>query len=169
MHYNGYSILPIQCADSHDATYSFWKLILKSFKKTLKAPICIPIILTSTNVLEDKHIDEKIPVWAIKQQSCKRKKSPCCKVSDDKTTISEPDLALTAKDNDVELPAIPEFMLAQNKEAYWKQMKQWMGGLICHFTVIRNGLLARWWPLNGSIHKLTPINLSAYTTLGTLL
>lgn len=71
----------------------------------------------STNRTDYRDIDDEIVVLAIQQQSRSEKQylTYCCQDSDDTTVIFESQLIMTAKADDVRLPSIADFVLAQGK------------------------------------------------------
>lgn len=50
---------------------------------------------------------------------------------------------MTAKADDVKLPTVVDLVIAQNKDAFWNQMKQIVGTPNCLYTFDKSGLHVR--------------------------
>lgn len=106
------------------------------------------------------YIDDEVPVLAIQEQSREKKHQfPCTYEDCNNTTVNfAPHPIKTTKADDIELPTIDDFVLAQSKDAFCYQMRQ-LVGTPNYLTSEKNVLLVRRALLDGSIQKLVTISL----------
>lgn len=83
----------------------------------------------STNVIDDKDIENEPPVLAVKQKSRTEKHQlPCsCQNCEDTTVNFEPPAIIKAKSEDVQMPSTANFALSKRKNAFLYQIKQLVG------------------------------------------
>lgn len=118
--------------------------------------------LPTRNRTDDKDVENAIPVLAIEQQSFEDKIQQACNYQDLDNTVTvffQSYLIITAKFDNVELPTLADFIVAQSKDAFCDQMKQLVETPNCLLTFDSTELLLRQTPLDGPVQKLVPLSL----------
>lgn len=114
-----------------------------------------------TNETDNQDFDDKVLGLPLQQQSREEKHQipRNCQNYDDSIVNLEPHPIMKAKADDIELPTITDFVIAQSKERFCDQMKQLVRPLTYLFIFDKSDRLVRWARLNGSIQRIVLISL----------